>query len=208
MSSENAKAKVNLSKKTPKKASTSAVASNSSTKTKQVPTPKRKDQESKNARPLVASAAPKVELTKEQKKEERDKRRAQDLAARAKMHEAYTTGDERHLPLKDRGAARKMARELCDAQRSPAEFFLPTIIAVLLISTFTTSRFPIVAFIMTVAVWVYIIIIAMYLVVRTRQIKRKVTEKYGQKEDLRGLAFYAVSRMTQLRAMRLPKVGV
>jgi uncharacterized membrane protein len=174
---------------------------------KNTPTPKRKDQEAKNSRPLVASVAPKVELTKEQKKEAKLKRRKQNYQEREKMHKAYASGDERHLPLKDRGAARKMTRTLVDAHRSPAEFFLPTIIVILLVSSFTAARFPIVTFMLTVATWVYIFVIMLHMFIRVRGIKQKLKQKF-KAEELRGITFYAVSRMTQLRRMRLPKVGV
>ena len=43
-------------------------------------------------------------------------------------------GDERNLPARDRGPVRKYARDLVDARRSVAEFFLPFALVILVLS--------------------------------------------------------------------------
>ena len=79
------------------------------------PTPKRKDQEAARKRPLVQN--------------DRKAAKAADRAARRaegqKVRQAMVTGDDRHLPPRDKGPVRRYARDVVDARWSLGELLLP-----------------------------------------------------------------------------------
>ena len=50
---------------------------------------------------------------------------------RGKQMAALKAGDKRHLPTRDRGPVRKYIRDLVDARRSVAEYFLPLALLIL-----------------------------------------------------------------------------
>ena len=78
------------------------------------PTPKRKEAQSKR---VVSSLAP--ASTKEEKKRAREQSRAARIASRA----AYLRGEESALPIRDKGPARRMVRNLVDSRKSVGEYF-------------------------------------------------------------------------------------
>ena len=84
------------------------------------PTPKRKDQEAANRRPLV------VADRKAAKSVDRKKRREAQLQQR----DAMATGDDAHLPARDKGPVRRYIRDYVDARWNLGEFMLPVMIVV------------------------------------------------------------------------------
>ena len=78
------------------------------------PTPRRSEAQARNARPLVpADRKAAQKLSREAQREER-----------AKMQSALLTGDERYLPLRDRGPQKRFVRDVVDARRNVGEYFL------------------------------------------------------------------------------------
>ncbi len=88
-------------------------------------TPKRKDAE---ARLKVNSLAPSVS------KEAKARDRALEKSRRIEGRAAFMRGDENALPARDRGAARKWVRNYIDSRRTIGEYFLPTIMIVLVLT--------------------------------------------------------------------------
>ncbi|TDE88973.1 DUF3043 domain-containing protein [Occultella glacieicola] len=163
------------------------------------PTPKRKDAEAANKRPLVPTdrgAARKVQ---------REKMNAQ----RARMNEAMITGKEEDLPLQHRGPVRRYVRDYVDARFSLGELFLPlsgAIVVILLISTFNASW----AAIGITAIFALYLIVAVALVdalICAFRVRRKLREKFGEERAKRTI-MYTVMRAFQLRRTRLPKPQV
>ena len=88
------------------------------------PTPRRRDQEALNKRPLIVT--------------DRKAATQQDKAARreamAKQRAGMLVGDEKYLPVRDKGPRRRFIRDTVDARWNIGEFMLPIMLIVLLLS--------------------------------------------------------------------------
>ncbi|MBA2638996.1 MAG: DUF3043 domain-containing protein [Nocardioidaceae bacterium] len=126
-------------------------------------------------------------------------RRADD---RTKVRQALAGGDERHLPARDRGPVRAFVRDLVDARFNVAEFLLPLLVVILLLS-FVPRLIG-----LQVTVWLFTItgttVDTIWLGFRTR---RELARRFA-KDETKGALAYAVLRSTQLRRLRLPKPRV
>ena len=149
------------------------------------PTPKRRDAE---------SLAPAV------KKADRKALKAQQRKKREELRGAYMRGEERALPTRDKGPARKFARNYVDSRYSVAEFFMPLLMVVLLLSIIPSQGVKVLA---TLFMYMVILISFMDGYLMGRKIKAHVSEKYPE-EKLKGLTIYAWLRSTQIRRLRSP----
>ena len=96
--------------------------------TKENPTPSRKEAEAARKKAL------KPPMTrKEQIQRDREARRT----IRQRQQEALRTGDDKFLPLRDRGPIKRFARDYVDRRRLVAEYLLP-----ILLFTFILTMFP------------------------------------------------------------------
>lgn len=159
------------------------------------PTPKRRVQEAKNRRPLVASDR------KRAKEIDRQQRREQANLTR----QAMMTGDDRHLPPRDKGPVKRFIRDYVDARWSIGEFLLPVMVVVLLLSF---VKIPAVATAIFIAVYGMALIGIFDAVVTWRKIKAQLIEKLGPDAELKGGAMYAAMRMFQIRRTRMPRPQV
>ena len=159
------------------------------------PTPKRKDQEAANRRPLV------VTDRKAARSIDRDKRREAQLKQRAAM----ATGDDAHLPARDKGPVRRYIRDYVDARYNLAEFMLPVMILVLALSF--TGNATVFAFV-SIAVYALLLAAAVDAFLMWRRLKPKLIAKFGADKVGRGLAMYAVMRTVQFRRSRMPRALV
>ncbi len=157
------------------------------------PTPKRRDQEAANKRPLIVT--------------DRKAARSQDKVARreamAKQRAGMLAGDERYLSARDRGPRRRFIRDSVDARWNVGEFMLPVMLLVLLLSFVRTSWALMSVFLLVYGLIAVAIIDAVLMWLRT---KKKVAAKFGGAE--KGDAFYAVMRAFQMRRTRMPKPGI
>lgn len=158
------------------------------------PTPKRKDQEAARKRPLVQT--------------DRKAARAADREARReqgrKVRQAMATGDDRHLPPRDKGPVRRYVRDVVDARWSLGEFLLPLMIAVLVLSLFAGSW----ATFVFLGVYVLILVAIVDVWLLWRRTKPKVLARFGADTELRGVGMYQAMRAFQMRRTRLPKPQV
>ena len=160
---------------------------------KGAPTPRRKDQVAARRRPLVpddrkaAKAASREALREE----------------RLKTRRALDTGDERYLPLRDKGPNRRFIRDVVDARWNIGEFVM---IAALVFVVFSFIQNIDVQLIVMAAFWVLILAVIADSFVLRRQIRRRLTAKFGGPNP--GDVWYGVSRSLQLRRFRLPKPQV
>jgi hypothetical protein len=159
------------------------------------PTPKRKDQEAANRRPLV------VTDRKAARTIDRDKRREAQLRQRAAM----ATGDDAHLPARDKGPVRRYIRDYVDARWNLGEFMLPVMVVVLALSF---VRIPAVFAVVSIGVYALLLAAAVDAFLMWRGLKAKLVAKFGADKVGRGLAMYAVMRTLQFRRSRMPKVLV
>jgi hypothetical protein len=156
------------------------------------PTPKRSEAEALR-RAVVKPPANR----KEAAKRARETRKA----ALSKQREALLSGDERHLPARDRGPVRRFTRDFVDAKWHIAEFFLPIAVLILVLSMLPSLQARNIALLMWLAV---IVMIVFDSVLTTRRLKKELRERYPD-ESLKGSSAYALMRTLQMRRMRLPK---
>ena len=159
------------------------------------PTPKRREQEAARKRPLV------VTDRKAAKRDDQLKRRE----ASARMRQAMVTGDEAHLPVRDKGPERRYIRDYVDARWNIGEFMLPVMILVLALSFVRQSWALMIVFI---AVYGILLVAVIDAVLMWRRLKKRLEAKFGAERLPRGVAMYAVMRAFQMRRSRMPKPQV
>lgn len=159
------------------------------------PTPKRRDAEAANRRPLV------VTDRKAARAMEREQRRAAAVATRTAM----MTGDESKMPVRDRGADRRYIRDFVDARFCLGEILLPVMLLSLLLSFIRESWALLTVFVLVYGMIALSVIDAMLM---WRKLKKQLVAKFGADKLQRGNAMYAVMRAFQLRRGRLPRTQV
>jgi len=156
-------------------------------------TPSRKEAEA------ARKAQMKVPLTR---REQAKRDRAARDSVRQKQNEALRGGgSDKYLPVRDRGPVRRLCRDWVDRRRNIAEFLLPVLLLILIL-TFVQAPW---AVSLTFALWTAMILgtvvdeIALVIGLR-REIRRRFTPA-----DVKGTTAYSVLRSTQMRRFRLPK---
>ena len=153
------------------------------------PTPSRKDAQAKR---VVNSMAPAA--NKEERKKQKELQRQHRGSARA----AYMRGEESALPARDRGPVRKFVRNYGDSRRSLAEYLLPLLFVVLMVSRITALQ--------SIAVLLmYIVFLGAMAegVILSRKLKKEVKTRFPE-ASTKGIGAYGWSRSTQLRRLRAP----
>ena len=130
------------------------------------PTPRRREQEAARKRPLV------VADRKAARQADRLKRRE----ASAKMRQAMVTGDDAHLPARDKGPERRFIRDHVDARWNLGEFMLPVMLVVLALSFIRTSWATMAVFVMVYGLLLVAVVDA---VLMWRGLKKKLVAKFG-----------------------------
>ena len=159
---------------------------------KGVPTPSRRAQEEARKRPLVPNDRAAA------KGAERDERREQ----QARMRRALDTGEERFLPIRDKGPQKRFARDYVDARFSLGEFVMFAALAIVLLNVLLppTSTASVTLFIVF---WIMVAFVVIDTWLMGRKIRRQLTAKFGSVD--RGVIWYGSMRSLQFRRMRLPK---
>ena len=157
------------------------------------PTPKR-DEARKKRRTAVPTNRKEAAALRRQKLREQ----------RAAQRQALVTGDERHLPPRDAGPAKRMARDIVDSRFTLGQIFFGVILLVLLLSFI---RNPIIATITNLAMLVLFVGVLVDAVRLGRHARRAVEEKYGANVAA-GITGYAAMRALQPRRLRRPPARV
>ena len=157
------------------------------------PTPKRREQEALNKRPLIVTD--RKAATKQDKTARRE--------AMAKQRAGMMTGDEKYLPARDKGPRRRFIRDTVDARWNIGEFMLPIMLLVLLLSFVRTNWALLLVFVLVYGLILVAIGDALLMWRRTR---RKMEDKFGAAG--KGDAWYAIKRAFQMRRTRMPKPQV
>ena len=172
------------------------------------PTPKRSEAEANRYRSLTGSttsgrgpksaAPPGRKLTPEEK----DRVRAE----RSKQMQAMRRGEDWALGPRDRGPAKKLARDYVDAHRRPMEFYMYALI-VLVVALFAGRSNSALASYMQIFLLVIIAVIAVDAYFLRRSIVNVIHERLPG-ESTRGVALYSIMRALQLRRFRTPSPGL
>jgi hypothetical protein len=157
------------------------------------PTPKRRDQEALNKRPLI------VTDRKAAGKQDKAARREAMATQRAGM----LAGNEKYLPARDKGPRRRFIRDTVDARWNIGEFMLPVMLLVLLLS-FVRAGWALMLVFVLVYGLILVAIVDAYLM--WRRTRTKMEDKFGGAE--KGDAWYAIMRAFQMRRTRMPKPQV
>jgi DUF3043 family protein len=121
-------------------------------------------------------------------------------ADRGRRYEAMKRGEDWALGPRDRGPARKLARDWVDSHRRPSEYYMYVLI-VLLIALLSRNKVLNTYVSPLVLVLIVVIVIDAYYI--RRALHRLVAERLPG-ESTRGLTVYAVMRTLQIRRFRMP----
>ena len=158
------------------------------------PTPTRKEKEAARKRPLVAN----------DRAERRRQERNVTTVEREKARIGMANGEEKYLPIRDRGPQRRYTRDYVDARWSVGELLLP-MIAIF----FITSFFPAETLIVLIGfglMWFVLIASLVDAIILNYLLAKKLTAKFGHVD--KGLRLYSTMRAIYLRPMRMPKAQV
>ena len=159
---------------------------------KGAPTPKRKAQEAARRRPLVP----------EDRKASKAAERAAVQEQRIKMRQAMDTGDEKFLPLRDKGPQKRYARDYVDARFSLGEYLMFGALVFVIVSLLVPSTSEMMIYVLG-AFWVMFLAVFVDVFILSRKLRKRLAEKFGEVE--RGTVWYGSMRSLQFRRLRLPK---
>lgn len=159
------------------------------------PTPTRKEAEA------AAKARARTTLDKKAAAKVQRERRA---ATSAKMREGMRTGDERYLPKRDQGPVKRFVRDFVDARLSIAEFMLPLLILIMVMQYSSSDQLIRIGSSLMSVTLLVVVLDSSWLLFR---VKRALRAEFPD-ESLKGVNFYALMRVLQLRWLRMPKPQV
>ena len=159
------------------------------------PTPKRNQAQSQRRQ--------RVTVPTDRKAAARQAREARRMEM-AKQREALAGGDERYLPLRDKGPVRRLCRDYVDSRFHIAELFLPFAVVILVLSMVPNMNIKDISLLLWMVLIVLIVAQSVFTGFRLRGVLR---ERFPQPET-RGAVMYALMRTLQMRKMRLPKPQV
>lgn len=157
---------------------------------KQGPTPTRAEREAARRRPLVP----------DDRKAARKSARDAEMVERQKMRVAMETGDERNMPLRDRGPQKRYVRDWVDARTGVGEWLMAIVLVYVFLAFLPQSTLQVW---LTFSLWAVVLLVVLEGVLISFQLKKRLTDKFGEVE--KGVRWYGVMRAMQLRKLRLPK---
>ena len=158
------------------------------------PTPTRREKEAARKRPLVSS----------DRAEARRRSRAAEQAQREKARIGMANGDEKFLPMRDRGPQKRYVRDYVDARFSIGELMIPLMLVIIILTFFPQPEVQLIAI---VGLWAFFVVAIIDVVILGFVLTRKLRAKFGE-DKVERVRWYAAMRALQLRLMRLPKPQV
>lgn len=163
------------------------------------PTPKRREAEGRRRQPVTAPS---------NRKEAYKQARERQASERTRAREGMLRGDDRYLPARDRGPARKLARDWVDSRRTISQYFLPVSL-LLLVILWTVPMFGgqtgmlLYSYAITILWPAMIVVVAVSAVWVAQRVKKEAAQRLPD-ESLKGVGFYAAMRAMQIRRLRFP----
>lgn len=115
----------------------------------------------------------------------------------AKVRQGLRAGDERYLPARDQGPVKRFVRDFIDGRICFGEFLLPLLVVLMVMQYLAPSIFE--------AIWTATILLTVLDTLwMLWRLKRALRQRFPEASQ-RGVTFYAIMRMLQLRWMRMPK---
>jgi hypothetical protein len=172
------------------------------------PTPKRRDAQGGRRGPAPAPPRTRREASKlaRENRPDKEERRAQRAEQARRRRAGMERGDDRYLPPRDRGPVRALARDIVDSRPHLLGLFMPLALIVVVSALVPNpayqrnmSLFSLIMLVVMVAEGVYLGL----------TINRRVRAKYPDEQfSGLGLGWYAFTRATQPRKLRIPKPRV
>jgi hypothetical protein len=173
------------------------------------PTPKRRDAQKRRRQPMPGNQKEAAKLRRERARE-----------TRALQRKALQSGDEKFLPGRDAGPAKRLARDIVDGRFTVGQVFFGLILVTLFAGVLTSPPKPkhtaagkAIKQANTLGALVTVLSVLVLIAVFTDSIRvgkrarRAVRERYGDKLSL-GITGYAAMRAMQPRRMRRPPPGI
>lgn len=172
------------------------------------PTPKRKDAQKRRRQPMPSNPKEAAKLRRERTRE-----------LRSLQRKALQSGDEKYLPARDAGPAKRLARDIVDSRFTLGQVFFGLILLSLFAAIITTPSPPkkvagkAVQQANSAGAFVTLLSIVVLIAVFTdsirlgRKARRAVEERFGPKQSL-GITGYAAIRAMQPRRLRKPPPAV
>lgn len=165
------------------------------------PTPSRREAEARKRGP--APPPPKNQREALRRMRGNKTERRQDAA---KRRERMMAGDEKYLLPRDRGPVKAYVRDVVDSRRNIAGLFMPLALLVVLVILVPS---PVVQQYVSLLSMAMLMMMLVEGVVLGRIVNRGVRARFPDaKTSPLGLGFYALTRATQLRRLRVPKPRV
>lgn len=158
------------------------------------PTPTRKEKEAARKQPLVSG----------DRAGARRKAREQSQVQREKARVGMAAGDEKYLPVRDRGPQKRYVRDYVDARFSIGELMIPLMFLVIILTFFPQPEVQVIGI---VALWAFFIVAIADSILLGFMVTRRLGAKFGT-DRVEKVRWYAAMRALQLRLMRLPKPQV
>ncbi|GAA1962174.1 hypothetical protein GCM10009798_22420 [Nocardioides panacihumi] len=159
------------------------------------PTPSRKEAE---AARLARVRTPRT------RKEQQAASRSARYESSQKLREGMRTGDERYLPVRDKGPVRRFVRDYVDSRFRLAEMILPFLVFTLALGFVKSGAY---AGFSNVFMTLMLLAVAADLVWMRFRMHRQLKVRFPD-TTRKGLTYYAVVRALQLRFLRMPKPQV
>jgi hypothetical protein len=133
--------------------------------------------------------------------------RAKQREARAEARAGMLAGKEEFLPARDRGPERALVRDIVDARRNLASYFLP---GALLVIIGSSAAMPLLVQVGANVFWILLalgVVLDSFLL--TRRIKRLISDRFPKAtRPPRSHYFYAIMRSLNIRKLRMPAARV
>lgn len=114
-------------------------------------------------------------------------------------------GEEKYLPLRDKGPQRRWIRDYVDARFSVGEVLIPVMFVVIILTFVSNELLQLIGI---AGLWLFFLAAVIDGVILGMLVNRRLSEKFGADKVQRGNRWYAAMRGMQLRVMRLPKPQV
>ncbi|MGH3694344.1 MAG: DUF3043 domain-containing protein [Pseudonocardiaceae bacterium] len=162
------------------------------------PTPSRREAEGRKRGPAPPPPRTQREAVTRMRGSKEERR-----TAAAQRRERMMAGDEKYLLPRDRGPVKAYVRDLVDSRWHLAGAFMPLALLVIVVILVPSPVVQSYVSLVSMAMLVAIIVEGVFL---GRIINRRVRERFPKAtESGASLGFYAMTRATQLRRLRVPK---
>jgi hypothetical protein len=165
------------------------------------PTPSRREAEGRKRGPAPPPPRTQREALRRMRGSKEERRNAS-----AARRERMMAGDEKYLLPRDRGPVKTYVRDLVDSRRNISGLFMPLALLVIVVLLVPSPAMQQYVSLMSMAMLVTMIVEGVLL---GRIVNRRVRERFPDAPGTGlSLGFYAMTRATQLRRLRVPKPRV